>query len=186
MYISGNYRRPNFQCTLKVRNLEKKWRRGGGLHVHHVEQKRINKLICATLLWWCRVPTNDEFCHSEPVELGVQGGIWTPNICQIQSPYFIRRGQILPFYNYLQLMMSSVTQSRWNWGCRGGGICTLIIFVRYNHRLFHLEVADYAILQGLSSGFNILWRPQRPTKNKMKVSVYSWGLGIWVLSISFF
>ena len=97
-YIRGNYRRPNFQCTLKVRNLEKKWRRGGGLHVHHVEQKRINKLICATLLWWCRVPTNDELCHSEPVELGVQGGICTPNICQIQSPYFIRRGQILPFY----------------------------------------------------------------------------------------
>ena len=44
-------------------------------------------------------------------------------------------------------------------------------------------------LQGLSTGFDILWRPQRPTKNtflvKMKKSVYSWGLGIWVSSTSF-
>ena len=45
------------------------------------------------------------------------------------------------------------------------------------------------ILQGLSIGFDILWRPWKPTKNnflvKMKVSVYSWGLGIWVSSTSF-
>ena len=44
-------------------------------------------------------------------------------------------------------------------------------------------------IQGLSTGFDILWRPRRPTKNnflvKMKVSVHSWGLGIWVSSTSF-
>ena len=44
-------------------------------------------------------------------------------------------------------------------------------------------------IQGLSTGFDILWRPWRPSKNnflvKMKVSVYFWGLGIWVSSTSF-
>ena len=44
-------------------------------------------------------------------------------------------------------------------------------------------------LQGLSTRFDILWRPRRPTKNnflaKMKVSVYFWGLGIWVSSTNF-
>ena len=44
-------------------------------------------------------------------------------------------------------------------------------------------------VQGLLTGFDILWRPLRPTKKhfliKMKVTVYSWGLGIWVSSTSF-
>ena len=39
------------------------------------------------------------------------------------------------------------------------------------------------------TGFDIFWRPRRPTKNnflvKMKVSVYFWGLGIWVSSTNF-
>ena len=44
-------------------------------------------------------------------------------------------------------------------------------------------------LQGLSTGFDIIWRPRRPTKKtflvKMKVSVYSLCLGILVSSTNF-
>ena len=45
------------------------------------------------------------------------------------------------------------------------------------------------VVQGLSTGFDILWRPRRSTKNnflvKTKASVYCWGLGIWEKSTSF-
>ena len=44
-------------------------------------------------------------------------------------------------------------------------------------------------IQGHATGFDIQWRPWRPSKNnfyvKMKVFVYFWGLGIWVSSTSF-
>ena len=47
----------------------------------------------------------------------------------------------------------------------------------------------YFFIQGLLTGFDIFWRPQRPTKNKflvkMIVSVNFWGIGIKVSSISF-
>ena len=45
------------------------------------------------------------------------------------------------------------------------------------------------LVQGVSTGIDILWRPQRPTKNnflvKMEVAVYFWGLGNWLSSIIF-
>ena len=44
-------------------------------------------------------------------------------------------------------------------------------------------------IQGLSTGIDIFWRPWRPTINnflvKMNISVYFWGLGIWVSSTKF-
>ena len=59
----------------------------------------------------------------------------------------------------------------------------------------YLKMAFKSILvfehsvQGLSTGFDILWRPRRPSENDfqviMKISVCFWGLGIWVSSTNF-
>ena len=53
----------------------------------------------------------------------------------------------------------------------------------------NIEKDMYFFVQGLLTGFDIFWQPQRPTKNKflvkMIVSVNFWGIGIKVSSISF-
>ena len=45
------------------------------------------------------------------------------------------------------------------------------------------------VVQGLSTGFDIFWRPRRPSENNfqviMKISVCFWGLGFWVSSTNF-
>ena len=47
----------------------------------------------------------------------------------------------------------------------------------------------FPVIQGLSTGIDIFWRPRRPTINnflvKMNVSAYFWGLGIWVSPTKF-
>ena len=69
--------------------------------------------------------------------------------------------------------------------------CQIVIFHGICTYLKSRNFCDkrWVHIQGLSTGFDILWRPLRPTKSKFlikrKVSLYFWGLDIWVSSTSF-